>query len=474
MNEERLPLDEQMRRLSGCNADLTAERHEIDGKKIEIYYQQAMVDKLLLRRAAECLVSSCAEGRQQLDGFQTATGASSVPTDPTAAELSRLLFSGQTLFYLPWVPAAYAVGTANPPQRSPEDSSLDPAIRGARDGFVEELETNVALLRKRLPMDRLRVEYFAMGETGNRIALVYVADRLREETLRLVRTKLEDLRHTTIEGGSARFEDLLFGRSYSIFPLADTTGRSDFATEKLLRGRFALLMDGTPTATIGPITLTELAISPEDAYYPYFVATAGRWTRYVGYWLSILLPGFYDGLLMYHQEQIPFRLLATIGLARTGIPIPAVIEMLIVLFLLDLLREAGSRLPQAVGNTITVVGGIIIGQAALQSGVLTPSMMVIASLSFVAGSTLVNPSLQGTVRIARLFVLLMSSLAGMIGFMAGLLLFLVYQMRLDSFGELYAGSVADSRFKVNLGVFWRAPFRRTGLASRQGQGEDDV
>lgn len=456
--------DAMIDRLLEENADLYAERNVLDGKQTTWIFQRSMIDRRALRSVRVHLLEVCSDSAFDGPRFAAMTGAIRLSPEMSPDEAAYRLFSGELLISLPWIPAAYAVDVSGIPGRSPEEAAMDSSIRGARDGFVEEIETNVALLRKRIPASLMRLEYFTVGETHNRIALLYITDRIGPETLQRIRGQLAGLREVTLEGGNTRLEGLIQGRQTSLFPLIDVTGRPDFAVEKLLRGRFVVIFDGAPTVTIGPITLGELSLSPEDSYYPYFVAVAGRLTRYAGFLLTIFLPGFYACLLMYHQDQIPFRLLATIGLARTGVPVPAVVEMLIILFLLDTLREAGARLPRAIGNTITVVGGIIIGEAALRSGLMTPSMLAIAALAVVAGSTLVNPSLQGTVRVARLFVLLLSAVAGMFGFMISLLAFVTYMLGLESFGETYMQPLGDNRFNSGIFSFGRGPLQRTGLA----------
>lgn len=246
---------------------------------------------------------------------------------------------------------------------------------------------------------------------------------------------------------STELEELISDSSYSIFPLLDYTGRPDYAVQSLLRGRFILITDGSPTVSIAPVNLFLLIKAPEDVHFNFLYVSFARILRIAGLAISLFLPGFYVALISYHQDQIPFLLLATIANSRQGIPMAPPLEILLVLGLYELFREAGVRLPKAVGQTLTVVGGLIIGDAAIRAGLTSPSMVVIASLIAVSKYTLVNQIVSGTVTVVSFFILLSSMLLGLLGFFVASFAVLLHLAKLKSFGLPYLAPISPIKIK---------------------------
>ncbi|TBL80582.1 spore germination protein [Paenibacillus thalictri] len=461
---DRNVIDTLCQALMDCE-DVAIEHVSPGYPRVVLYFQPQMVDTNRLREYfLPDLVHSLSKDSGTPGQLMNENGAILVhKCDIKVEEYAFLIFGGQLLVYFERTDELYSLDMSNKPHREPEESALEPSIRGARDGFVEELDTNIALIRKRLATTDLSVKYYySYGTTRTRVALLYFKDRVPEVSLDIIQKRLENLGHTVLVGGNARLEDVISGNRYTVLPISNFTGKPDYAAERLARGKFLVFMDGSPTATIAPVTLTELFISPEDSYFDYHVAIANRLLRIIAAFISVFSPGVFISLLMYNQDQIPFQLLATIGISRLGLPISAFIEMLLSLFLLDLLREAGARLPRATGSTITVVGGIIIGDAALRAGILSPSMIFLAAVSIVSGSTLVNLNLQSTTRIVRLFVLILSATCGIYGTILALFYMLVYAINTNSFGIPYFSYEKYGR-KESLLKFIRLPFRKNNI-----------
>ncbi|MCS7462376.1 spore germination protein [Paenibacillus doosanensis] len=456
--------EELKKSIRDCE-DIATEQLEAGGHQVTIFFQPDMVDMKRMREyfMPELVHSLSGEGKS-FSHLLIENGASRIRDEDTnSGECASLIFSGRLLLYFAHRQEFYSINFANMPHREPEESALEPSIRGARDGFVEELDTNIALVRKRLSTPDLSVKYYySYGTSKTRLALLYFANRVPQVSLSLIRQRLENLDQTVLIGGNARLEDVITGNRYSILPLSNFTGKPDYAAERLARGKILVLMDGMPTAMIAPVTLTELFISPEDSNFSYHAAIASRMLRVIAAFITVFSPGVLISLLMYNQDQIPFQLLATIGISRLGLPISAFFEMLLSLLLLDLLREAGARLPRATGSTITVVGGIIIGDAALRAGILSPSMTFLAAVAIVSGSTLVNLNLQSTTRIMRLFVLILSALCGIYGTILGLFYMLVYAVNTESFGTPFFTYEKYTR-KDSLLKFIRLPFRKNNI-----------
>lgn len=473
MTATRNPLIEALEDWMQDCEDIAMEEYELNGERATLLFQPDMIDMARLREYfMPGLIASLSSQDEGLFAFLKMNAASLLrPEENDKRDFGYFIFRGQLLLYFTKSDELYSINFADKPRRDPEESALEPSIRGARDGFVEELDTNIALIRKRLATSELSVKYYmAHGTAKVRMALLYFKERVPETALGIVQKRLEELQNTTLVGGSARLEDVISGNRYSLLPLTNYTGKPDYAAERLARGKFLVIMEGAPSAMIGPVTLTELFISTEDSYFSYHAAILNRMLRVLAAFITIYAPGFFVSMLMYNQDQIPFQLLATIGLSRIGLPISAFFEMLISLLLLDLLREAGSRLPRATGSTITVVGGIIIGEAALRAGILTPSMTFLAAVSIVSASTLVNLNLQSTTRLLRLFVLILSAMCGIYGTILALFYMLVYTVNLQSFGTAYFRYEKFGR-KESLIKFIRLPFRPNNIDIVEGPNE---
>ncbi|MDU0204683.1 spore germination protein [Paenibacillus sp. MAH-36] len=378
------------------------------------------------------------------------------------SQIEQSVFSGNVLIYFIHENESctmYEINIANPPKRQTEESISEISIRGPRDGFTEEVITNVALIRKRMKSTSLQYEHFIVGKRGNAgLAILYIKDIINPEFVTEVKRRIAQIDVDTIIG-CAQLEEYLSDSSDSIFPLVDSIGRPDFAAEALLRGRFVILVDGSPMAIIGPSSLTELLKSPEDVHSAYYYTILQRILRLVGLVTAMFLPGFYISLTCYNIDQIPFPLLATISVARIGIPYSATIENLLILGLFELFREAGIRLPKPVGQTVTVVGGLIIGDAAIRSGLASSALLMVTAATAVASFTLVNQSLTGTVTLIRIYMLIISSFLGIYGFFIGMISMVAYTSTLTSFGISYWSPIAELNIRASIIALFNRPFK---------------
>jgi hypothetical protein len=352
--------------------------------------------------------------------------------------LTLQVYSGKLVLYFEHNQTFFSCDISNPPGRSPEEASTEAAVKGSRDGFTENLSTNIGLIRKRLRTASLGVEEIIKGTRGEtRIALFYIRDVINPDILEEARKRLNDIDTDAIIGTSY-IESIVKGaHKRALFPLTDYSGRPDYVADALLAGRFAVLADGNPIAIVAPVTMMNLLISPEDANNPYYIVSVQKVLRLIGLAIGLFLPGFYVALTSFNLEQIPIPLLATISKSRHGLPFPVPFETFMMLFLFEIFNEAGKRLPQAIGQTITVVGGLIIGDAAIRAGITSPTIIVTAAISIVASSTLENQTLSGTTSQLRIVILLLSSIFGMFGFLIGFIGLILYLASLESYGVPY-------------------------------------
>jgi spore germination protein KA len=385
-------------------------------------------------------------------------------------DMNYLLFNGDLLVYFQEADVLYSLTLANPPMRTPEEPNTEVSIRGAKDGFIEEISKNVALIRKRIKSHKLCYEQFIVGtRSQTKVGLMYIEDIANREMIHEVKKRILQLNVDSLMSTN-QLEEMIGDVRFSLFPLFAYTGRPDFAANCLLNGRFIILLDGAPTVIIGPGNLSFLLNTSEDNVTTPIFVIFQRILRFMGISAAIYLPGFWTALLSFHPGEIPFTLLGTVVLSRQGVPLSVPLEMFIMVGLFEIFKEAGMRLPLAIGQTLSVVGGLIIGQSAVNAGLFTPGSLVVAATSVIASFTLVNQNLAGTVTLLRFIVLAASSVLGLFGFIASLFILLTYTANLTIFGIPYLTPLSPSTrdiFKVLIPNGWKIFKKRAGLVKPQ-------
>lgn len=384
-------------------------------------------------------------------------------TSEDIGEMITNVCSGKVMVYFQKEKKLFEVDISNPPQRAPEESGTEVSIRGPKDGFIEEIGTNLALIRKRLMTNTLLNEQLVIGKRSKtKVSLIYMKDIIDPEIIKEVKKRLKKI-DVDVVSGASQIKEYLFDQAYTLFPLLDFTQRPDFVVASLVQGRFAISVDGDSNMIIGPINLMMLLKSPEDLHMPFYYVSFERLLRLFGLFIAIFLPGFYVALAVYNIDQIPTPLLATIIVSRVGLPFSAAFEAIIMLLLFELFKEGGIRLPKAVGHTVAVVGGLIIGDAAIRAGITSPSMLVVAALSVISAYTLVNQGLVGIVTLLRFYVLFFSATLGIFGFFISIYTVLLYLSRLTSFGVPYLAPLTPSSFWALIPTLLRKPWRQIDL-----------
>lgn len=446
-----LTLPELLTRYARC-ADVAIQEYPLLDLTVNVMGHQSLCDLQAIDRRLMPQLRRLHEQGQLTDPVaveDNQTLGMTVVSNRDGTNLDALVFGGSAIVALSAPDLWFAVPFATLPHRDTEETNIEVSIRGPKDGLVESLHTNLGLIRLRLPIPSVSVRYYTIGtKTKTKVALLFEEGRLHPDTLRLIDERLTAVQQAVEEVFSAsQLEEMISDHPHSIFPLTAYSGRPDFIAACLLKGRFAILIEGVPGAMIAPASLLLLIKTPEDSHFNYLSASFGRLLRIACLLLSIYLPSFYVALIGYHQDQIPFPLLATISVSRFGVPFTTPIEMFVVLFLLETFKEAGFRLPSSIGQTLTVVGGLIIGEAAIRAGLTSPSMVVISAISVVAGSTLVSQTLTSTVSLLRYGALLVGSLLGMYGFLLSILFVTVYLAGLTSFGVPYLAPLTPITIK---------------------------
>ncbi|MBO0960869.1 spore germination protein [Neobacillus sp. MM2021_6] len=367
------------------------------------------------------------------------------------------IFAGKLLIDFGISGILFTLDIAKRPQREPSETNTESTILGPRDDFIEDININVSLIRKRLRTTSLVFEEFCVGKrTKTKLLLLYIDDIANLDTLGQIRNKLSSI---NVDGLSStnQLEELINNNKYALFPRHKYTGKPEFAVQTLLSGRFVILIDGVATAFITPINFHLLFKTNEDKEISYIYVSLERLLRVSGLLISTLFPGIWIALTTFHQDQVPLSLLATVVETRRGVPFPAAVEAFAMLLLFELFREAGVRLPMAIGQILSVVGGLIIGDAAISSGLTSPSMLVVIALSTVATFTLVDQSLIGTLSIIRFLSIIMASLLGFFGVLLSFFLLLSYLGSIQTFGVYYLDGMNQFNKWTFLKTFFKLP-----------------
>lgn len=355
----------------------------------------------------------------------------------TIEDAAQGMLTGDIIFFLNGYDKALKIPDKGYPGRGVYETESEKAIRGSNEGFSESIKLNTALLRKRLRSPHVKVkESFAGRRTHTNVDLVYMEDLIYPEMLTQIEKRLGEFEiDGTLDSGI--IEQLTEKKKYSPFPQFQTTQRPDRAAMAILEGRIVLLSDNSPVALILPATYNSFIQTSDDYYNRWEIASFTRILRYAASFLAMILPGLYLAVTNFHTQILPTDLLLSMAAARQGVPFPAVVEILIMELAFELLREAGVRLPGANGNTIGIVGGLIIGQSAVDANIVSPIVVIVVALTALCSFAVPNEEFATAFRILKFGFIFLCAYLGYLGFLIGIMTVLIHLSHLESFGIPY-------------------------------------
>ncbi|MCP1165854.1 spore germination protein [Bacillus sp. 1813sda1] len=320
--------------------------------------------------------------------------------------------------------------------RAPTPPLNESTVIGPQEGFVEDIDTNINLVRKRLPVLDLQTKEMIVGEfSKTKVVMMYLDNLAEKDNVDFLEESLRALEYDQIND-SAYIQELMGEKS--IFPLYINTERTDRVTKALIDGKIAIFVDGSPSVLLTPVSYFDFFISPEDYNVSWLYATFSRILRLIAVLFSICATPLYVAVLNYHYELIPSDLLETLILSRAQVPFPPLIEALFLELAIDLLREAGARLPMKVGQTLGIVGGIVIGQASVQAGLTSNILLIIVALSALASFITPIYKMGNAVRLLRFPFLMFAEIGGLFGISLGFIFLFTHLFRLTSLRKPYA------------------------------------
>ncbi|MDR1663457.1 MAG: spore germination protein [Clostridiales bacterium] len=437
------PLDDNIRtlqaRFTDCG-DFVGRKFPVSGFYVYMAYIDLLIDRELIDQTLMEQLFNLKIPSRPRDLFSFLRDHGLPTVDLTESddfeETVKAILAGDTVLYMDGCDKAVVISTKGYPNRGVPTAETEVVVQGPKEAFSEAFRVNTALVRRRIKDTRLKIKQSVIGEiTRTPIALVYLEGIARPQILREIEERIAGL---TIDGimDGGMLEQLLVGKGNrrSPFPSAQLTERPDKVASSILEGRIAIIVDGSPFVLLVPVTMNTLFQSSEDYYQHWLIMSLTRLLRYAGAFLAVALPGFYIAAAVYHPSMIPLQMAVKMSAARLAVPFPALVEILLMDAAFELLREAGIRLPGAAGGTIGIVGGLIIGQAAVEAGLCSPVVVIVVALAGIASFAIPNISLMNGLRMIKYLVLLLSSVLGLLGFCGGLLLALSHLAGLRSFG----------------------------------------
>lgn len=410
--------------------------------------------------------------------FQVATNQilknEKVTTSNQLVTILDHLLTGETLFLIQGLKESIICDSKSWPNRNVAEPESETVIRGPRDGFIESVITNTALIRRRIRSPNLWMEGLEIGKiTKTKIVIAYLKGLASEDLIGEIRKRLEGIE---IDGifESGQIEELIEDTPYTIFPLMQRTERTDVAISNILEGRALLLIDGTPFALVIPMNFTDMLQAPDDYYEKFPIGFFIRILRHIAYLLSIFLPGSYVAIINFHHELLPTSLLLRITSTRQGVPFPVAMEVFVMEFLFEILREAGLRLPRMIGPAISIVGALILGDAAIRAGIVSPAVVIVIALTAIASFSTPVFSMSIAGRLIRFFIIALGGIFGLFGIQFAFLLLGIHLCSLRSFGNPYFAPIGPMILDDWKDMVFRTPWYNMRRRPKIIAGQDPV
>lgn len=346
--------------------------------------------------------------------------------------------------------------------RSIEEPSTEASLRGTRESFTETLRTNTTMLRRIIVTPNLKMESFHIGKlTQTEVVLAYIEGIVSASMLDEIRSRVQQI---DLQGvlESGYIEESIEDTNFSPFPQMLSSERPDVVSSGLLEGRVGILVGGSPIALIVPMTFWDGLQAPDDYYERFMYVTMNRWIRYLFALFAILFPSVYIALTTFHPEMVPPKLMLSITGLREQAPFPTVIEVFIMEFMFEGLREAGIRLPQQIGPLVSIVGALVIGQAAVQAGIISAPIVIVVSAAGISSFVIPRYRFGYPMRMLRFPLLVLSGIFGLFGTAIGMIAILSHLIHLSPLGTPYLQPVAPTRKSRVKNVFLRWPRQRAG------------
>ncbi|WNS44415.1 spore germination protein [Paenibacillus sp. MMS20-IR301] len=380
--------------------------------------------------------------------------------------LLEALLSGDTIILVNGLNEAVSGSTCGGEVRPVSEAVTQVAIRGSKESFTETISTNIALVRKIIKNPDLWTETMKLGDiTHTDITIMYIRGIADEETIKVFKQKLKEIQvDSVLESGY--IEQIIEDNKYSPFPTLYNTERPDSVAGNLLDGRIAIFVDGTPFVLIAPTTFFMFFHTVEDYYQRYDISTLIRLLRFLCLLISLYGPAIFVAALNFHQEMIPTPLLINLASQREGVPFPAFVEAILMEVTFEIIREAGVRMPSPIGQTVSIIGGLVLGTAAVQAGIVSPAMVIVVSLTGISSFATPAFNMALSIRMLRFVIMVIAAFMGLYGIAIFTIMLIAHMCSLRSLGVPYMSPMGPFVPENQKDTFIRSPVHFMKTRSR--------
>lgn len=464
LNRDLPQIRTEMRRVFEHSADFKEGELQIGGRKSAAFYLESMTESKQIKQVITQVLKDAAAKQYRVSNekdlknfcgeFFPASGYQFVTYEH---ELVSQILNGSVILVLDGIEAAVAINVKTSENRGIVEPSTQTVVRGPKDGFVESLMTNVSLIRRRVKNPHLKFESFEIGkDTRTTVYVAYIDNIVNPGIRNEVIRRIKNIKTSAIfESGN--IEEYIADKSFTPFPTAYNTERPDSVAGHLLEGKVAILVDGSPFVLTVPVAIVDFFEISEDYYQPFMMGSFVRLIRYLSFFVALVTPSVYVAIITYHHELIPTPLLLGVMAQREGVPFPALVEVLLMEITFEILREAGVRMPRAVGQTVSIVGALVIGQAAVEAGIVSSIMVIVVAITAIANFVSPTYSFATASRLLRFILIFLSAVFGLYGLLVGLIAMVAHLSSLRSFGVPYLAPVAPFVWEDQNDVFIRFP-----------------
>ncbi|MGC7929076.1 spore germination protein [Lysinibacillus sp. VIII_CA] len=428
----------------------------IDGLSDKTMISDSVIDKLMANIEEEQEIEITTINQYVRSSYLTVGDVMNIEHFTT---LYHAILNGETVILLDGFAEGIVTSTKSAKDRAVTEPSTESVIRGPRESFTETLRTNTALIRRKIKSPNLWIKSRVIGEvTQTDVAVMYIhgiaSDKIVAEVLaRLDRINIDGI----LESGY--IEDFIQDSKNTMFPTVYNSERPDVIAGELLDGKVAILVDGTPFVLVVPALFTSFLQSAEDYYQHWMISSLIRILRFFGISLALVAPSLYVAITTFHQEMLPTPMLISIASQREGVPFPAVVEALIMELAFEILREAGLRMPRTIGPAVSIVGTLVIGQAAVDAGVVSAVMVIIVALTAICSFLFPAYGLSNTIRVLRFPLMILAAMFGLFGVMFGIMVIILHLCSIRSFGVPYLSPFAPFIIQDQKDAFLLLPRR---------------
>ncbi len=426
-----------------------------------IFFFDGMTDSTFINKAiiSPLLFAKYDDNAVPLNEYicKSVLSAGEVQENENITDMLRGILYGDTLLLIDGLASGIIISTKGWHTRGISEPTDERILQGPREGFEEGIIFNLSMLKRKLATPDLCIEPTRIGRrTDTQVCLCYLDSLVNKKALRELKSKI---RKIDIDGilDVNYIAEMVQDHRVSLLKTVGSTERPDIVAARLLEGRIAVFVDGTPVVMTVPYLFSENFQSDDDYYQNFWSASVGRILRYICFFISISIPAIYVSLVTFHIQLLPTALAISIAEARSGVPISTVGECLMLIFIFEVLKESGARMPQSLGHALSIVGGLVVGQAAVDAKIISIPMLIVIALSGISG--IMIPRLKAAIIYARVCLVILAAFLGIYGYLVGITFMVIRILSMRSFGVDYVSSLNSPTLQNIKDSIWRLPWR---------------